>query len=45
VLAQALEAEGFVRGMAKLYGKFSKVYWQQSAEALIARLMRERQTR
>jgi len=34
-LAEALKAEGFVRGIAGRYGRFNDVYWRQSAEVLI----------
>lgn len=37
-LAEALRAEGFVRGMARRYGRFNDIYWQQSAEVLIAHI-------
>ena len=37
-LAAVLEAEGFVRGVARRYGTFNAPYWEQSAAAIIAAL-------
>jgi hypothetical protein len=37
-LAAALKAEGFVRGMAHVYGKFNDAYWDQSADAIMEQL-------
>ncbi len=41
MLAQVLKVEGFVRGVASRYGTFNDVYWEKSAEAILARLAPE----